>query len=213
MRANRHVVQHFHDKWPYDAQVSTDAAPRSEFSASAASSADAVLRAAFDVLVTEGLEHVTPTRLHSMTNVARTTIYRHWPTAEAILASILERATRDTAPLRTTGDVRTDLVNALNEVIHRISHGPVRQLVAALMTADCKRDAGEALLPNYLSALTGPVDQVLKEAVLNGHLRGPVAGLMNDLVGPLLFQAVLLGKPPTDAIPQQLVNRFLTRHS
>lgn len=189
--------------------MSIDTPSRSEFSASAASSADAVLRAAFEILVTEGLEHVTPTRLHAMTHVARTTIYRHWPTTDAILASLLDRATQDSTPIATTGVLLDDLTAAIAEVTHRLSNGPVRQLVAAMLTADGKQTSTNQLLPTYLQALGRPVIQVLTQAVLDGHLRGPVDLLVARLLGPLTYQSILLGDVLTNVDPQVMAEQFL----
>ena len=51
-----------------------------------------VLTAALELLLSEGVGALTAQRLHQVTGVSRSTIYRHWPTPNDVLASLIDVA-------------------------------------------------------------------------------------------------------------------------
>src|SRR3546814_12820926 len=71
-----------------------------------------VLAAARTVLVEEGWQRVTVTRVADRSGYARTTLYRHWPQRLDLLRDLItdEVHLLHTVP---TGDVRADLVTEL----------------------------------------------------------------------------------------------------
>src|SRR3546814_14118386 len=71
-----------------------------------------VLAAARTVLVEEGWQRVTVTRVADRSGYARTTLYRHWPQRLDLLRDLI---TEEVHLLHTvpTGDVRADLVAEL----------------------------------------------------------------------------------------------------
>src|SRR3546814_12955780 len=72
-----------------------------------------VLAAARTVLVEEGWQRVTVTRVADRSGYARTTLYRHWPQRLDLLRDLITEAVHllHTVP---TGDVRADLVAELD---------------------------------------------------------------------------------------------------
>ncbi len=151
---------------------------------------EAVLRAAFELLVTEGPEALTPTRLHQETGVARTTIYRHWPTPAALVEVILARATERVDLDRLTGDLAHDLEVALSTITDRFAHRPVRALYRAMRSHGTDE---EPLARRYLEGLVAPVRDVISAAVDAGDLVGDVDDLTAELCGPLFFRYLLMG--------------------
>jgi AcrR family transcriptional regulator len=74
------------------------------------------------------LEHVA-----TAAGVAKTTLYRHWPTKpKLILAAWLKRRDRDGPALRESGDLRTDLIQAIFVRTKRMNTKEARSLGAAL---------------------------------------------------------------------------------
>lgn len=89
---------------PADAPITPD--PR------VARTRSTVLAAAGEVLVERGYEGFTVEAVVGRTGVAKTTIYRHWPTRTDLLHAVLSTTKPDTV-ISETGDLRADLVGIL----------------------------------------------------------------------------------------------------
>lgn len=74
-----------------------------------------VLPAARDVLSERGYEGFTVEEVVARTGVAKTTIYRHWPTRTDLLHAALSSA-KAMAPIQESGDLRADLIALLRSV-------------------------------------------------------------------------------------------------
>ncbi|MEM9038100.1 MAG: TetR/AcrR family transcriptional regulator [Actinomycetota bacterium] len=173
-----------------------------------AETSDAVLTAAFRLLVTEGITAITPTRLFDETGVARTTIYRHWPQPSDVIADILAGATRRSDDDEPTGDLEADLRRGTSTLVFRLANRPVRPLLGALLDADV---GGEStLVADYVRGLSASLRDAIEAGVSGGELvDAPVDVLASELVGPLLTRAVLLGMPVTDDDGDRAVDDFL----
>ena len=178
---------------------------------------DAVLPAAFHLLVTEGIGALTPTRLFQTTGVARTTIYRHWPDPAAFVADLIAGATRRDDLDRYVGELEADLRTALATLTFRLANRPVGPFLAALLSADVGLPADRRLVPGYVTGLLAPLTDVLDQARSRGDL-GPEAATLTsvelaaELAGPLLTRAVLLDDPVGEDELERAVLAFLDRH-
>jgi AcrR family transcriptional regulator len=68
---------------------------------------DLVPHAARVIVASDGQAAVTPTRLVEMSGVARSTIYRHWPDAAAVIVDAI-KIDQSELLLHNTGDVEAD---------------------------------------------------------------------------------------------------------
>ncbi len=168
-----------------------------------------MLGAAFEILTTDGLAAITPSRIFQMTGVARTTVYRHWPSPDDMVRDIVRHATARHDRHDYVGDLRTDLATALRTITFRFANRPVRALLAALIDADRRRDPAEApAAPGYVSGLVEPVVEVLRDATLRGELPTDldVDRRVSELVGPWFHRHVLLGEEIDDDEVDRIVD-------
>lgn len=182
----------------------------------------AVLSTAWRILTEEGITALTPTRLHAETGVARTTIYRHWPDASAVVADIVAGASARRVPMVGSGDVRADLLAALESLTFRLRHRPVAPLLAALLAGAAQADAGSPTPADYIGALIAPLRDAIGEGIERGVLvpgrsvatapTNEIDALLHDLVGPLLLDVLLLGGDPQAIDDERVIDRFLDRH-
>ncbi|MEM9465367.1 MAG: TetR/AcrR family transcriptional regulator [Actinomycetota bacterium] len=177
----------------------------------------AVLSAAWRILTDEGITALTPTRLHAETGVARTTIYRHWPDASAVVADIVAGASRRRVPAELTGDLRADLSAALETLTFRLRHRPVGSLLGALLAADARPGTGGPATSDYVRALLAPIREVIVAGLERGALSSPgrldADALLHEFVGPLLLDVVLLGGDADRLDDAAIVDAFLRRHA
>lgn len=177
-----------------------------------------VLQTAFGLLVTEGPDQLTALRLHRETGIARTTIYRHWPTPATIVAEILAGATARHELDDLVGDLATDLPVAVATLTFRFEHRPVADLFRA--TLHHRDGESPTLSQRYIAGLVAPVEDVVTAAIDRGQIeigpevdRASVArALTSELCGPLLLDHLLLGRPVDHGAVTARTNEFLARH-
>ncbi len=148
-----------------------------------------VLAAARAVLVEEGWERVTVTRVAARSGYARTTLYRHWPQRLDLLRDLItdEVHLLHTVP---TGDVRADLVAELEAFRVAITTTGLGRVMIAI--GQQASDDGE--LAELSSAVradgTRVLDEIITSAVARGELRAQLDPdvAVAQLVGPVLFR-------------------------
>lgn len=143
----------------------------------------AVLTAALELLLAEGAQALTPQRLHAVTGVSRSTVYRHWPTPHDVLDALIAVAPAKDLPV--TGDVAADLHAAVDQLCNRLRDKPVAAFLQALVAA-----AEPELRHRYLEDLLTPFQRALA-----GTARSDRDDAVAAIVSPLLLDALLLDKP------------------
>ncbi len=154
---------------------------------------ETALRTALRLLLSEGLAAVTPTRVAEESGLGRRTIYRHWPTAEALVVDALGDASYPTyAP---TGDLATDVRAHLTQLRDALERGPLAHILHALG----ERAAVDADAARVRRRLTSkgcePLRVVLRRAGLDGDA---LEGVVARIEGPLMHRALVTGDPITD---------------
>lgn len=175
----------------------TPAPRRGRPSGPADATRELVLRAALDLLLTDGIGALTAQRLHEASGVARSTIYRHWPTPDDVLDDLLDVAARTEHPMP-TGDVEADLGAALDALLWRLRHRPVAPFLAALMAGPASDAALVARRTRYVDTLLEPFHTAL-HAVSPRLLAAQREELVSLVVGPVLLTWLSNGKPPSRA--------------
>jgi AcrR family transcriptional regulator len=151
--------------------------------------ARAVLTAALDLLLSEGAGALTAQRLHAVTGVSRSTVYRHWPTPHAVLEALIEVAPAGSSG--PTGDLGADLHLAVDHLCDRLRDKPVPAFLSALVAAAASDPQAAALRHRYVEDLLAPLRRALAAAgVPTSDQRHAVA----QVAAPLLLDAVLLDR-------------------
>lgn len=181
-----------------------------------------MLTAAFRILLNEGAHALTPQRVHRETGLARTTVYRNWPTRAHLMTAMLERATGNQDIPDFIDDLEHDLTVAVASLIFRFNERPLRPLFGALVEHG-RHEGSERgssgtehlddLAAQYIDGVLAPIRRAIEDGVRRGDLAISNADTaLLDLCGPLLAKHVLLGQPTTDADGEEVTGRFLTRY-
>ncbi len=167
----------------------------------AADTREVVLTAALELLLAEGATALTPQRLHTVTGVSRSTIYRHWPTPDAVLAALIDVA--PIGPAERHGDLSHDLHAEVDLLCNRLRDRPVAAFLQALITASATR-----LRQRYVSDLLAPFHEVLKTAGVSRQAREDAVA---QIVSPLLVDALLLDKPTARTRAHRMVDDIVAK--
>lgn len=152
------------------------------------------LTAATDLLRVRGIPGFTVEEVAKTSGVAKTTIYRHWPNADHLLA---EAVSCQIAPLPTpnTGSLEGDLRAFFSAVVPPESLESLAQMLTGVLYAATYDPAIRAALEEAVSRRTGPIKTIIELAQARGEVPAHVdPERAVDLVeGPFLF-AVLTGR-------------------
>jgi AcrR family transcriptional regulator len=152
-------------------------------------SRQAALTAAQELLAEEGLTGVTHVTVAARSGIGRTTLYRHWPDATALLYdAIVQRM--DQIRRVPTGDLRTDLTAELNGLRHLLQDPVTEHGMRALLERAPFDPAMGKLKEALYQAGTSGFRAILEAGRARGELvAGPDTEVVVDqLVGPLFYR-------------------------
>jgi AcrR family transcriptional regulator len=174
----------------------------------------AALRAVRELLIEDGWDAVTQHRVAERSGVGRTTVYRHWPDRTGMVREAFELELGVTRDLSLTGDLRTDLVLAVEairfELIERVGTRILTALIARSEWDANVAATKKSLVDNALEALR----TVAFEAVSAGAFEPgvDVEYVVAALVGPMVMQRLVTDTSmPTERV-SKLVDAFLKAH-
>jgi AcrR family transcriptional regulator len=160
----------------------------------------AVLRAATELALAGGTGTVSIDAIAKRAGVSRTTIYRWWPSAAAIVLEGLLAAMRGSIVPPTGSDTRGAIehqLRALNGILSDATTGPLfRSVIAA---AGSNGEVATALLDQWLLPRRAAVAAVLLDGVAAGELRADlhVEVTVDALFSPAYYR-LMFAMPPLD---------------
>lgn len=188
-----------------------------------------ILDAATQLLTEGGPTAVTIDAVTARSGVARSTVYRHFSTSTEVLAAAFERALPAQPPPQGT-DRRERLLALVTQQAELIERGLLSPVTVLVWLATLGRDvlaepAGQAGEPD------GPHARALRRSIRD-YYRHPFEQVLRDqfdpsetvtdeqidlagaqLVGPLLYNALVLRGQNTEALCARVVDDFLATRS
>ena len=152
-------------------------------------SKEAVMTATYELLQETGLGGVTVDAVSERSGVAKTTIYRHWPTRSALVIDACSRlGTRRDAP--DTGSLAGDLSVLAADLAHRLRTARWASVLPSIVDA-AERDAELArmharLHAELISAFRAVVERAHKRSELPRG-RQPL-DVVAAVIGPLFYR-------------------------
>jgi AcrR family transcriptional regulator len=177
-------------------------AVRSRKSQGAATSArERLLAAAANILAREGYTGLAMEKVAAASGVAKTTLYRHWPTKAALCMDLyLDEAARELHD-PDTGDVAQDLRYVVNTVVRlqtRTVAGPA--LIGLIAEAQIDPSTREAFLAEFAQRRRAITRAILHRAIERRQVRADVdVDLVIDLLGGATTFRLLQGHAPLNA--------------
>ena len=159
-------------------------------------SKEVVMATTYELLSEEGLAGVTVDAVARRSGVAKTTIYRHWPSREALLLD----ACAQMGPhfdIPDAGSFPNDLRALAQRVVEQLLAGPYAAILLSLMDAAERNPDLAALLAAAQSKVVEAVRTILARARVRGELRRlpEASDLAALIVGPLLYRRLFSHEP------------------
>jgi len=174
-------------------------------------SRDRVLATAFELLSESGVSGFTVDEVASRSGVAKTTVYRHWPTREAL---VLDAASRISAEQEVpdTGSLEGDLTALLADTGHLLSTARWSSVVPSIVDV-AERDPEFAevhakIQRGHAIALR----KVLERAADRGELPATAdrTVMVSALIGPLYYRRWFSREPIDDRFVKAIVRNVIS---
>jgi AcrR family transcriptional regulator len=165
-----------------------------------------VMTTTYALLSEAGLVGVTVDEVARRSGVAKTTIYRHWPSREALLLDVCAQMGPH-FDIPDGGSLPKDLRALVQRVVEQLLAGSYAAILVSLMDAAERDPDLAALLAATQTRLVEVVRAVLARARARGELRrlpdaSEVAAL---IVGPLLFRRLFSHEPLSEGFFRRIV--------
>ncbi len=152
-------------------------------------SKQAVLTATYQLLTENGVSGLSVDEVSRRSGVAKTTIYRHWPSRSALVLDACSKLTPEReAP--DTGSLRGDLMALATDLAHRLRTARWPAVLPSIIDA-AERDPE---LADVYSALHAALIAAFRVAVERGQTRGEisrersVAEFVAGIIGPIFYR-------------------------
>ena len=172
---------------------------------------DAVLPATLSVLAERGFAEFTMEGVAEAAGVAKSTVYRHWPTRLDLLRDALEELNRQPVVAPDEGPARARVERLLRHLARALSDSVLSRCIPALVEAAERHPEVADFLHGYSERRRATLTCVLREAIeaceLPPHLDPEMASLA--LSGPIFYRRIMTAQPlPEREIPR-LVEQVL----
>jgi AcrR family transcriptional regulator len=177
----------------------------------------AILDAARDLLVEGGFAGLRLEHVAARAGVGKATIYRRWPSKEALALELLLELAAPHIAVEETGDTRAELLAAVNNAIRAVTETPFGPVIRALLSEIALNPSlGEPFRSTVVLARRDEVARVIGRGAARGDLRpdADAAVATELLVGPVYFRLMFggdLGGGFADQIVDSVLRGFTAR--
>jgi AcrR family transcriptional regulator len=139
--------------------------------------------------------------------VAKTTIYRWWPSKPALLLEALS-SLRQRALVPDTGSIRDDAVAHLRGHIEVFQEPGTAPILADALAEALRNPELDQALPGFIAAQREPFRQALERGVDRGELPADLDYqlTMDLLIGPIVNRALVTRGPLEPALAERIVD-------
>ena len=171
----------------------------------------AILGAALDLVRDEGYAAVTIDSVAKRAGVARTTIYRWWPSSGALLVDVLMDLATLVAPPPTGSDPLRAIRLEMRRIAAIAAELPGRLLLALVGEAQHDPRIRAELLERLIYPRRDASARAIRDAQARGLLRDDVSPYVaTDLFyGPIFYRMIMGHEPATERFATQTFERVL----
>ena len=162
---------------------------------------EAILTAAWDLFAETGLPRLSVEAIAERAGVAKTTVYRWWPSKAAVLMDSLGEQLGPQVEFAHSADVLRDLRDQLAAVVDLLTTSTVGDAYLALVTESRHDpDLARELRERYIADRRAAATAVLDRGVTDGQLRADLdTSLMIDTLYGAIYYRLLVQHTPPDA--------------
>jgi AcrR family transcriptional regulator len=169
----------------------------------------AILDAALDLMAEEGYEQMSMESVAQRAGVGKPTIYRRWPSKEAMVIDALA-SLGDVVTMPTTGSVRERVTSFVEQLWRKTSQAHDRTTVLSRLVGEIHShpDLRHAVRTTFVADRRRKLLSLLREGVRVGEIRSDIdLEVMTDaLLGPLFARKLITGGRISPTIGRRIVD-------
>ncbi|MGV9319277.1 TetR-like C-terminal domain-containing protein [Streptomyces sp. NPDC003660] len=176
---------------------------------------ESVLRAAADVLLTEGYEQLSFARVAAAAEVAETTVYRRWPSRARLAADALAELAGAENPVPDTGTLESDLRAFLTQIVELVARPEVLRVLRTVVSLAAEDDEVARAKEAFWAGRFAGGAALVERAVARGELPADSDPyeVIEDLAALVYFRLLVTGRPLDGRVVDRSVARVLGRHA
>ncbi|MFF0382689.1 TetR-like C-terminal domain-containing protein [Streptomyces sp. NPDC004286] len=176
---------------------------------------ESVLRAAADVLLTEGYEQLSFARVAAAAEVAETTVYRRWPSRARLAADALAELAGAENPVPDTGTLEGDLRAFLAQIVELVARPEVLRVLRTVVSLAVEDDEVARAKEAFWAGRFAGGAALVERAVARGELSADSDPyeVIEDLGALVYFRLLVTGRPLDGRVVDRSVARVLGRHA
>jgi len=169
-----------------------------------------VLRATLDAFAADGYRGLTIEDVAARSGVAKTTIYRWWPSKLALLLEAIS-VIRQRATVPDTGSVRDDLVAHLRQFIALHRDPRTVRMLADLLAEAARTPELSTARSAYAAAQRAPLRAALERGIARDELPAELDCelAMDLLLAPVVNRALATGGPLSPELAERIADSVL----
>jgi AcrR family transcriptional regulator len=159
----------------------------------------AILRAANELLESDGFAAVTVEAIAERAGVSKATIYRWWPNRAAVVMDGFLSIVSSEVPFPHTGQAREDIRIHMRRLADAFGGKMGRTVAALIAEGQADPELAEALRSRWLSVRRAEAREILELGIERGELRVDLDPevAVDVLYGPIYYR-MLVGHAPLD---------------
>ena len=170
-----------------------------------------VLTTAFELLSESGVGGFTVDEVSRRSGVAKTTIYRHWPSREALVIDAASRISAE-QEVPDTGSLEADVTAILANLGHLLSTARWSSVVPSIVNV-AERDPEFAGIHGQIQrGHAAPLREVIERAAGRGLISAAAdpSTMVSALIGPLYYRRWFSREPIDDQFVKTIVRNVIS---
>ena len=162
-------------------------------------------------LISEGFAALRLEHVAADAGVGKATIYRRWPSKEALALDLLMQLVAPHLTIEDVGDTRAELLAAVTNAIRAVTQTPFGPVIRALLSQIAMNPAlGDPFRASVVQDRRDEVARVIRRGIRRGELRADadVQIATELLVGPVYFR-LMFGGELSQAFADRVVDAVL----
>lgn len=181
----------------------------------AARSRERLLRAATELLIESGPRGVTVDAVAEESGVAKSTLYRHWPSRDELLVDVVRCNIPELAEPDLSQGFEPALRTHMSRAAATLADPEWSRIIPAVMSLRVTMPAVAACIEtdrtSKTTLLRALLDEGVREGILPNHIDADSTARL--LFGPLIYTALLGDADQLDALADEVVDRFLASYA
>jgi AcrR family transcriptional regulator len=174
---------------------------------------DAILRAAHEILVADGLGRLTIEAVAERARVGKPTIYRYWKNAQELAMAALMAGQPTATPTEAKGATRERLRQQMDNLLSIFASTRGRQVALTMAAADPDSEMAKAFRTRVMLEQREEGRVILTMAERNGEIRldTDIETILDMLYAPVFYRLLVGHLPLTPAFGRDVVDSVWRR--